>query len=551
MGLARKRPNVLILGDGARFVEPAAPRLRFELVAFLLIVATFGAVLFKDLIVDRHFTINRATIPRYTRYWFSDGDGPGSGTSFAVGDPHDPLRWQCRLTAKFANPYCGFGMTLDPGNRGVGRDLRRYETIALEFDYHGPAKTLKIVAKNYDSRFSSPGRGDSTKPNVIDFPVREGPNRIKLNLGDAAVEQWWIALHPGLIDAGKPALDNVVAIDLQTGTGAPPGRYQIALREISVGGQTITPEHWYLILLGSWTGFAALYLVYRVAHLRRDHADRQRALLAERRFLLETQEATQNASRAKSRFLAHISHELRAPLNAILGYAQILRAGELSNQQNIAARTIQQSGEHLLTLIEDILDLSRIEADKLELAPRPVAIRGLVRAVADMVAVRAKEKDLAFEWQVAADVPLSVFVDDKCLRQVLLNLLGNAIKFTTRGEVRLDVALLALGEHEAVVRIEVRDTGMGIRPEDLDRIFEPFEQAQEAVNSPGGTGLGLSISRRIVELMRGRLSVESEFGTGSCFSIELPLATSDPEAVASPDLRGVSHAVMRVTRLLH
>lgn len=551
MRFARYRPNALIPGDGARLVEPAAPRLRFELAAFLLIVATFGAVLFKDLIVDRHFAINQATIPRYTRYWFSDGDGPGSGTSSIAGDPRDPLRWQCRLTAKFANPYCGFGMTLDPGNRGAGRDFRRYDTIALDLDYHGPAMTLKIVAKNYDARFSNRGHGDSTKPNVIDFPVREGPNRIRLNLGDAAVEQWWIALHPGLTDAGKPALDNVVAIDLQTGTGAPPGRYQIALREIAVGGQTITPEHWYLILLGGWTGVAALYLVYRVARLRRDHADRQRALLAERRFLLETQEATQNASRAKSRFLAHISHELRAPLNAILGYAQILRAGELSNNQNIAARTIQQSGEHLLTLIEDILDLSRIEADKLELAPRPVAIRSLVRAVADMVAVRAREKELAFEWRVAADVPLRLFVDDKCLRQVLLNLLGNAIKFTARGEVRLDVALLALGKHEAVVRVEVRDTGTGIRPEDLDRIFEPFEQAREAATSPGGTGLGLSISRRIIELMRGRLSVESELGVGSCFSIELPLAIADPDAAAAPDLRGASRAVTPTTRLLH
>jgi len=551
MGLRRTRPDALVLGQGAGVAEPAAPRLWFELAAFLLIVATFGAVLFKDLIVDRHFAINPATISRYTRYWFSDGDGPGGGTSSVAVDPTDPLRWRCRLTPQFANPYCGFGITLDAGNRGVGRDLRRYQTIALDLNYHGPAKTLKLVAKDYDPRFSTLGRGDSTKPNVIDFPVRDGANRIRLNLGDAAVEQWWIALHPGLRDAGKPALDNVVAIDLQTGTAAPPGQYQVHLRGIEIGGQAITPEHWYLILLGGWTSLAALYLVYRMARLRREHAHRQRLLLAERRLLLETHEAVQNASRAKSRFLAHISHELRTPLNAVLGYAQILRAGELSNKQNIAARTIQQSGEHLLMLIEDILDLSKIEAGKLELVPRAVAIRTLIRAVADMVAVRAKEKDLTFEWQVAADVPLGLVVDDKCLRQVLLNLLGNAIKFTPEGKVSLAVTLLALDQQEALVRIEVRDTGIGIGAADLERIFEPFEQAQDAERRRGGTGLGLSISRRIVEMMRGRLAVESALDAGSCFWIELPLPISECGEIAAPDPAEAEKVIVPITRSLH
>lgn len=507
------------------------PRIRFELAAFLLIVATFGAVLFKDLIVDHHFAINADTVARYTRYWFSDGDGGGSSTIAA--DAGDPLRWQCRLTPKFANPYCGFGVTFDADNRGIGRDLRRYDAIAIELDYQGPARTLKVVLKDYDPHYSRRGVGDSAKPNVIDFAVRPGINRVRVNLGNAAVEQWWIALHPGLADAGRPALGNVTAIDIQTGTGAPPGLYHIALRSIDVGGQAITAANWYLLLLGGWTGLAALYLVYRVIMLRRDHAQRQSVLIEERRLLMEAHAAVETASQAKSRFLAHMSHELRGPLNAILGYAQILRAGELSNSQNVAARTIQQSGEHLLMLIEDILDLSKIEAGKLELAPRPVALRALILAVADMVSVRAKQKNVAFEWRVAPDVPQGVIVDDKCLRQVLLNLLGNAIKFTARGEVALEVGLLAADAGQAELRFEVRDTGSGIAEEDRERIFEPFEQAGDAAHRPGGTGLGLSISRRIIEMMGGSLSVDSVVGVGSRFTIAVPLPIADERVLAA------------------
>lgn len=507
------------------------PRIRFELAAFLLIVATFGAVLFKDLIVNRHFAIDADTIARYTRYWFSDGDGGGS-SSIAV-DARDPLRWQCRLTPKFANPYCGFGVTLDAGNRGIGRDLRRYDAIAIDLDYQGPARTLKIVLKDYDPRYSRRGVGDSTKPNVIDFPVRPGDNRVRVNLGNAAVEQWWIGLHPGLADAGRPALGNITAIDIQTGTGAPPGLYRMAVRRIDVGGQAVSSENWYLLLLGGWTGLAALYLVYRVIMLRRDHAHRQNVLIEERRLLMEAHAAVESASQAKSRFLAHMSHELRGPLNAILGYAQVLRAGELSNSQNVAARTIQQSGDHLLMLIEDILDLSKIEAGKLELAPRPVATRTLILAVADMVSVRAKQKGVAFEWRVAPDVPQGVIVDDKCLRQVLLNLLGNAIKFTSRGEVALEVGLLARDAGEAELRFEVRDTGTGIAEADLERIFEPFEQAGDAAHRPGGTGLGLSISRRIVEMMGGTLTVDSIVGVGSRFTIAVPLPIADDRLLAA------------------
>jgi len=514
--------------------EPRFSALRFELVAFLLIVATFGAVLLKDLVVDREFGIGPATISRYGRYWYADGSG--GGTSTIAGDASDPLLWRCKLTFVFANPYCGAGILIDIGHRGAGRDLSKFEKVNLDVDYKGPARYLKVVLKNWGAPYADATHGDSTKPNVIEFAVHPGRNRVTLNLRDAAVEQWWINLHP-YRDAGRPELNNIVAIDIQTGTGAPAGDYAIKLNRIAVSGQAITPEHWYLLLLGLWTAFTALYLVHRVRRMRIEHARRQRLLIAESLLLQQARDAAESANQAKSRFLAHISHELRTPLNAILGYAQILRACELSNRQNVAARTIQQSGEHLLALINDLLDLSRIEAGKLELDPHPVELRGIVRGVADMIAVRAQEKRLTFDWQIAPDVPHNVIADDKALRQVLLNLLGNAVKFTAAGKVGLGVSRVADNGDRVVIRFEVRDTGPGIAQDKQDLIFQPFEQADAAARRAGGTGLGLSISRRIVERMDGHLLVESAPGEGSLFwfEIQVPIAgqATLPHSVAN------------------
>jgi len=502
--------------------------LRFELAAFLLIVATFAAVLLKDVVIDRQFAIQPATISRYGRYWYADNSG--GGTSTIAADPVDPLAWRCRLTGVFAHPYCGAGILIDIGHRGAGRDFSAFEKATIDLDYRGPAKYLKLTLKNWGASYSNAAQGDSTKPNVIEFPVHQGRNRATLNLRDAAIEQWWINLHPHR-DAGKPELGNVVAIDLQTGTDSPPGDYAIKLERIAVGGRAIAPEHWYLLLLGCWTGFTALYLVHRVRRMRQEHAQRQRLLIAEGLLLQQARDAAESASHAKSRFLAHMSHELRTPLNAILGYAQILRVAELSNRQNVAARTIQQSGEHLLALISDILDLSRIEAGKLDLAPHPVELRGIVRGVADMIAVRAQEKGLAFDWRIAPDVPHGVIADGKALRQVLLNLLGNAVKFTEAGAISLGVGRVSEAGDRVVLRFDVRDTGPGIALDKQDLIFQPFEQADDVARLAGGTGLGLGISRRIVELMDGHLLVESSPGAGSLFWFEITVPIGDQTAV--------------------
>jgi signal transduction histidine kinase len=528
--LIRQSSSAADFTSAAMPAEPRIVALRFELIVFLLLVATFAAILFQGAIVERRLTIDSTSISRYSRYWYSDLTSGGKST--ITSNAADPLRWSCDLKAGFPYPYCASGIMLDVAHNGTGKDFRKFNRITLDFDYQGPSRNLKLALKNGDPAHVDPNSGENNKPNILQFPVVPGRNRIELNLADAVVEQWWVNYNQKTVpNAGTPQFDNILAIDLQIGENSQLGHHEFALRKLTVRGESISPEQWYLILLGSWTGIAALYLGYRMVRMRRAYAERQQLMIAERRLIAEARDAAESASQAKSRFLAHMSHELRTPLNAILGYAQILKASGQTERQIAAASTIQQSGEHLLSLITDILDLSRIEAGKLELSPRPIELRPMVRSVADMIAVRAQEKDVTFHWSMAPDVPRAVVGDDKCLRQVLINLLGNAVKFTEKGEVRLHVTLLSSGGGDVRLRFDVRDTGVGIAKAKLRTIFDPFEQAGDTTQRAGGTGLGLSISRRIIELMDGDIQVESTVGVGSRFWFDITLSLADSSAL--------------------
>jgi len=243
-------------------------------------------------------------------------------------------------------------------------------------------------------------------------------------------------------------------------------------------------------------------------------------------------------ARQRSEFLAQMSHELRTPLNAILGYAQILRREPpLSKRQSDGLATIHESGQHLLTLINDILDLARVEAGKLSLDPADVDLAHLLRIVDAIIRVKAEEKNLSFEFRAAPDLPAAVRVDDKRLRQVLLNLLGNAVKFTDRGEIVFLVQRAAsCGNGPATVRLrfEVRDNGIGMSDEQLTRIFQPFEQVGDIRRREAGTGLGLAISQQLIQLMGGTIQVRSELGQGSLFWFELDLPLATPVTTELP-----------------
>ncbi len=225
------------------------------------------------------------------------------------------------------------------------------------------------------------------------------------------------------------------------------------------------------------------------------------------------------ANQAKSVFLANMSHELRTPLNGILGYTQILGQDKtLTNQQRHKIRIMEQSGEHLLTLLNDVLDLSKIEAHKMELELLEFNLPLFLENIVNIFLVRAKQKNIHFVYENLSDLPIGVRGDKKRLRQVLINLVGNAIKFTKQGGVALKV-----GHHFGKIRFQVEDTGSGIKPEDLEDIFAPFKQASDRHSTIEGTGLGLPISRKLVEMMGGELQVTSRYGQGSIFWFDLEL----------------------------
>jgi len=244
-------------------------------------------------------------------------------------------------------------------------------------------------------------------------------------------------------------------------------------------------------------------------------------------------------ARQRSEFLARMSHELRTPLNSILGYAQILQhRKQLTDAQARGIAIIQSSGEHLLALINDILDLARIDASKLELHPTEIDLGVFLKAVADLIRVKTLEKGLLFRYE-AAGLPAVVRVDVKRLRQVLLNFLSNAVKFTDSGEICLRVQSLSAptnsdpGSRTARLRFQVQDSGIGMSEEQMARIFHAFEQVADAERREGGAGLGLAISQQLVHLMGGETHVESRLGQGSLFSFELQVPVAAGQAVIS------------------
>jgi signal transduction histidine kinase/CheY-like chemotaxis protein len=276
---------------------------------------------------------------------------------------------------------------------------------------------------------------------------------------------------------------------------------------------------------------------------------RDEKLLAHREDLVRARDAAEAASLAKSEFLARMSHEIRTPMNGVLGMADLLLLENLSGEQHRSVEIIRRSGETLLDLINDILDFSRIEAGRMELDDIPFDLGDLVEEVTELLSSHAQPKGIALVSEVSPEIPSAFRGDPGRLRQVLVNLVGNAVKFTERGEIVVRVSLDSRDDAAVTARFSVRDTGIGIPVETQAKIFDAFTQADGSTTRKfGGTGLGLTISRQLVEMMGGTIRVESEPGKGSDFIFTVPLRTMESAdlhpSVPRPDLTGLKVLVV-------
>ncbi|MCV2369276.1 response regulator [Roseateles oligotrophus] len=402
-------------------------------------------------------------------------------------------------------------------------------------------------------RFRRYWQGCSSTPTTADL----APWRRRFMLTLALESLSWGAAGWFFHAAAAPELEGVILAALVALTGI--GLLNLGGRwraNLLFSGLALAPLIAYHLSLGSQIGaFTALGLmVFMAIGLNESRrADKRSTELLRMRLVTDgvaqqRQQALQSAeqsSTSKSRFVANMSHEIRTPLNGILGMTQLLERSTLDTQQREQVDIMRRSGHHLLALVNDILDLARIESGKLAVDAGPVNVRETVDDVCRLLGETARDKGLGFELKLSPALPNYALGDASRIKQVLHNLIGNAIKFTERGQVLIEVGTTLDMRAGTLLRFAVRDTGEGIAGDQMERVFAPFEQAESALGHPGkprrqdGTGLGLTISRELARAMGGDLRCSSVSGQGSLFEFTLPLLACVSEVPPLSSARGV------------
>jgi signal transduction histidine kinase/CheY-like chemotaxis protein len=465
---------------------------------------------------------------------------------------NDALTMRCDLGTGTQYPFCKMQFLM--GEPGQGLDFSNFDTVTFNMRYTSDQpKLFKLHLLNFEPGLSIAGVWNSQRYNEAEIaPPPETTFTIPLNVVHTA--EWWRSAHKIPLSKNPTRLDRVTAVEIATAVLGPKQLITIELRSIEFRGKWMSKTTLLMYLVSAWIGCGLLGLSLGLLHFRaslsasNSRLESLTAIDRERKAAEAAREAALaeaiRLAHQRSNFMAQMSHELRTPLNAIMGYAQLLRrdSQQLTERQAVGLATIHESGQHLLTLINDILDMARVEAGKMVLYPTAVDLDVFLRVVSDIVRVKAEEKGIRFSYELVADLPAAVTIDETRLRQVLLNLLGNAVKFTDRGAVSLRVRPVSSEEGAAVhdgrastrLRFEVADSGIGMSAQQLERIFQPFEQMGNMKRREGGAGLGLAISQQLVRLMGGEIAVVSEPDKGSTFWFELtvPIATESPAAVA-------------------
>jgi signal transduction histidine kinase/CheY-like chemotaxis protein len=478
----------------------------------------------------------------------------GNGNSVAtLAVTRDAFIMRCYLGAAARYPFCKFQFFMGDPVKGI--DMSGYDTIAFDLRYTGRGwRVLKLHLVNFEPEFSTLSDWNSQRFNELLINVPDQP-RFTAPMNAVRTADWWHFSRHIPLSKSYVRLDHVTAVELATDNYHDTGQViTVELRKIEFRGKWISRTKLLSWLVPVWIVCGVLGLSLGLLHFRSDlQASKTRVeqLAAIDRERKEAEAARETAlaeavalARQRSQFLAQMSHELRTPLNAIIGYAHLLGRDHdhLTERMASGLATIRDSGQHLLTLINDILDLARVEAGKMVLHPAAVHLGTFVEVLANIMRVKAEEKGLAFSHELAPGLPSAVTIDETRVRQVLLNLLGNAVKFTDSGKVCLRVLPapspgVADSQDIARLRFEVADSGIGMTPQQLARLFQPFEQVASTQQREGGTGLGLAISQQLVHLMGGNIDVVSEPGKGSTFrfEIDVPVATVGPAAAPSQE----------------